>query len=664
MAETTEVHALVIDASGAAKGAAQAEAAAKKVEAANSGLEAATKRVADTMRGQERFLDSLTRKYDPAAAAAAKLAKEQARLEGIIAGGGANSERAAQALAMLETRHSALGAAAAQSGASTGRFGVIAQQAGYQIADVANQVGNGTSAFIAIGQQAGQFLGIFGAVGAVAGAVVSILGPLAAKFLATGEAVMSAAEAQDLYNDAIREAKDLTESADVAGERHAEQAREDALATLTAAYAQEQLNIARAKGTLAANENWLGEQVNEGLAARTKTTLRNAESRMADIQAQVDALLNPAADSKLYGDLNKTTIDRATDLLSQAEERSDEAAKAAEKRAKDVAKAQEEAARIAEAADEAAWQHRRAFLDEEQKEYEKRQEGREKMGDYVAKLERETALLAVSATERERVNATLQAENIAKQHGIELSDEDRARIDATFEAKQRVIDADKQHKAVTEELGRFGERAFDRIGSAMTTMAMQGNNAFKSLRNIGLAVISELMQEYMKLAMLNPIKNAMFGGSAITMNDVFSKWFGNETAGPGAYQSFGTVDTSGVGGAGVITGDTGGFGGTTYAFAGGTDSAPSGLALVGEQGPELVQLGGGERIYTADQTSRLLGASNSNQPSGGTFYIDARGADREGLARLEQMIASVDGSIERRAVAASIDHGRRTVRGR
>lgn len=42
------------------------------------------------------------------------------------------------------------------------------------------------------------------------------------------------------------------------------------------------------------------------------------------------------------------------------------------------------------------------------------------------------------------------------------------------------------------------------------------------------------------------------------------------------------------------------------AFANGTDFAPRGLALVGEQGPELVMLSGGERVIPAEKTERIL----------------------------------------------------------
>ena len=51
-------------------------------------------------------------------------------------------------------------------------------------------------------------------------------------------------------------------------------------------------------------------------------------------------------------------------------------------------------------------------------------------------------------------------------------------------------------------------------------------------------------------------------------------------------------------------------------FASGTDSAPAGMALVGEEGPELVMMSGGERVFTADETARMasgvgLGAAST-----------------------------------------------------
>ena len=51
-------------------------------------------------------------------------------------------------------------------------------------------------------------------------------------------------------------------------------------------------------------------------------------------------------------------------------------------------------------------------------------------------------------------------------------------------------------------------------------------------------------------------------------------------------------------------------------FATGTESAPRGVALVGEEGPELVRFNGGEEIYTADETNQILArTAGLNQPS-------------------------------------------------
>lgn len=64
--------------------------------------------------------------------------------------------------------------------------------------------------------------------------------------------------------------------------------------------------------------------------------------------------------------------------------------------------------------------------------------------------------------------------------------------------------------------------------------------------------------------------------------------------------------------------------------------------IVGEQGPELFVPGRSGAIVP-----------NGAMPAGGsTFYIDARGANEQGLARLERMILAINGSLERRAVSA------------
>lgn len=80
-------------------------------------------------------------------------------------------------------------------------------------------------------------------------------------------------------------------------------------------------------------------------------------------------------------------------------------------------------------------------------------------------------------------------------------------------------------------------------------------------------------------------------------------------------------------------------------FAGGTNNAPRGLALVGENGPELVRFGGGEQVIPANRTAQLL-----SQPTGST-QVD----NSIGQINLNVNVGMYTGSeIEKRKVAQEL----------
>ena len=54
------------------------------------------------------------------------------------------------------------------------------------------------------------------------------------------------------------------------------------------------------------------------------------------------------------------------------------------------------------------------------------------------------------------------------------------------------------------------------------------------------------------------------------------------------------------------------FGFLRHFFATGTNNAPSGLALVGEQGPELIDFHGGERVYNANATRDIMSSNGGS----------------------------------------------------
>ena len=93
-------------------------------------------------------------------------------------------------------------------------------------------------------------------------------------------------------------------------------------------------------------------------------------------------------------------------------------------------------------------------------------------------------------------------------------------------------DSHQQLQATYAEVQRFGEQAFDRIGSSITDMAVQGKEAMVTLGSVARAMSSEIAQEFMRLALLTPIKNALFGGNNPTFADM-GGLFGKAVSGIG-----------------------------------------------------------------------------------------------------------------------------------
>jgi hypothetical protein len=83
------------------------------------------------------------------------------------------------------------------------------------------------------------------------------------------------------------------------------------------------------------------------------------------------------------------------------------------------------------------------------------------------------------------------------------------------------------------------------------------------------------------------------------------------------------------------------------AFAGGTNYAPGGMALVGEQGPELINLPKGSKVYTAQETAAMMGAPaplkvGGSSGGGGTTIINvnvARGAETQAAKEIKKLLA-------------------------
>ena len=80
-----------------------------------------------------------------------------------------------------------------------------------------------------------------------------------------------------------------------------------------------------------------------------------------------------------------------------------------------------------------------------------------------------------------------------------------------------------------------------------------------------------------------------------------------------------------------------------FGFASGTPSAPPGYAIVGEEGPELVRLRGGERIYNADETAQAVSAMASGSASGNSYHVDIHNQyDINGSANADELRSIIE----------------------
>lgn len=76
-------------------------------------------------------------------------------------------------------------------------------------------------------------------------------------------------------------------------------------------------------------------------------------------------------------------------------------------------------------------------------------------------------------------------------------------------------------------------------------------------------------------------------------------------------------------------------------FASGTKSAPGGFAVVGEKGPELINMPKGSQVFpkVPQAMPAAKGGGGASVPI--NIQIDAKGADREGLSRVEFQVAKL-----------------------
>jgi hypothetical protein len=205
---------------------------------------------------------------------------------------------------------------------------------------------------------------------------------------------------------------------------------------------------------------------------------------------------------------------------------------------------------------------------------------------------------AAARAEASLMEAERRRLNLAEGAAVPINEELRKKIDAQAAAMSR---ATLENAKAAQQLQRINE-AYDTFGSSMSTAFADAIIEGKKLNE----VLSSLLKTLARAAI----------NSTIT----------------GLFNSF-----------------------KPGAFAGGTDYAPGGMALVGERGPELVNLPRGSQVIP-NNVLRNSGGSSITAPV--NVAIDARGASVEAVARLAQVVGELKQTLPS-TIVGTIQQARR-----
>jgi hypothetical protein len=187
----------------------------------------------------------------------------------------------------------------------------------------------------------------------------------------------------------------------------------------------------------------------------------------------------------------------------------------------------------------------------------------------------------------------------------------------------------KQQAEDTKKLQDEVNKLADDMGTELANAFLSSASAADKWKALATTAIKDVMN------ILEQLLNKALGGSTDS----------------GLSGIFGSLLTSVFGGGSFASGAIGASAplpGSPLMMAGGGHLGIGDWAIVGEAGPELVYADTPGNIMSAERTRGVFGSGGG----GNTAYIDARGADPAGLARVENALRELHYSIESRAVAA------------
>jgi hypothetical protein len=554
-----------------------ADQANQKVVASTEQVTVSEERVTVAARSTADAYTRLTARYDPLIRAEQQRAAAMEREARIAEELGIEESRRAATIgrinAVYDTQIARLSGVAANTniaGRSYRNFGSIVQQAGFQIGDFAVQVASGQNALRAFIQQGTQILQFFGPWGSIIGAAGAVVGALAISYFDLGNAADSASEDQDKFNDTLERASALMD--EINGK--AERTRASLLAERENLIGIAELAVRNAEAQVAAAEARIrflqGAASEKATQQRLKNDLTLTDPRAAAAAAGTEltvlrATLGEFDDGRSR--LGQSNQDLIEQLNREDKRKAEEAQREAERRAK-------EADRETERLHRDAGQRVSSFARE------------------LSTVQARIDPVAAATLEYARAQDVL---NEAYDRGLLFTEEYYASLDKLAEVYKDKLDpaAAAARKAAEEEAQKAARTEAERLrrqleaneasaqqlvgtltsgfGDVASSIAQAGFN-LQTLGDIGTRVLNSLIDQFIQLAYVNPLNNALGvnGGNAPTLASVGTNLFGSIL---GAFSSGSVAGTPATGsGMGRMYGRFADGGDFDVAGAGGTDS--------------------------------------------------------------------------------------------
>jgi hypothetical protein len=226
----------------------------------------------------------------------------------------------------------------------------------------------------------------------------------------------------------------------------------------------------------------------------------------------------------------------------------------------------------------------------------------------------DAATVGMSVGKANEYAAAQNALNEARRAGRELTPENIAQIQKEAAALGQA--------AAQADLMRFSYESLVRGPLQTFTSAISnGANAWDAFKKAGISALNSLASKLADMAAQN-LWSAAFGGSGggFNLGSLFGLGGGGASAGP-------------------IT--LGGAGGHVPFFAEGTNSAPGGWSVVGEKGPELMNVPRGAQILP----NGVMPGGSVTVSGGPTTIVVQGNADEKTLALMRQELAARDAAF-------------------